>query len=96
MITISFTSLNRFLNVLSSKFNNHDISVMNNDIEEILKLEKQVQLLKDKLVKDKKERIMGDDGVVKRWAAKEQEPYNRNSLKSCEQLIGKIQYNICA
>ena len=61
-----------------------------------MKLEKQVQLLKDKLVKDKKERIMGDDGVVKRWAAKEQEPYNRNSLKSCEQLIGKIQYNICA
>lgn len=77
--------LNRFY-VMPAKVNKHDIS----GIDELVKLRKNVQILREKLVDSRKGQILNKDGV-KRWAQQEQEPYNRDSLKTCEQLDGQYQ-----
>lgn len=82
--------LSRFY-VMPAKVNKHDISVIKNGIDELDKLRKNVQILREKLVDSRKDQILNKDGVVKRWAQQEQEPYNRDSLQSCEQLDDQYQ-----
>lgn len=76
---------------MPAKVNKHDISVIENGIDELDKLRKNVQILREKLVDSRKDQILNKDGVVKRWAQQEQEPYNRDSLQSCEQLDDQYQ-----
>ncbi|CAB4007113.1 Hypothetical predicted protein [Paramuricea clavata] len=57
-------------------------------------IQKLRQNLNDKLVKDRKERLMDENNIIKKWASTEQEPYNLDALNTCELLKGKIDTTI--
>jgi hypothetical protein len=45
---------------------------------------------KEILKKDRKERLfMLEDGIIKKWASVEQEPYNCDAMLQCDRLRGK-------
>ena len=75
--------------VLPSKFDKNNISVVRDGIDELQILNTNVQDLNDKLVKDRKERLMDENNIIKKWASTEQEPYNLDALNTCELLKGE-------
>ena len=79
--------LNRFL-VVPAKFDKHDTSVIRNDLKELTRVREKVRSLREDLVKTRREQILNEEGVVKRWTEKEQEPYNRHALDTCEKTEG--------
>ncbi len=73
---------------LPSKFDKHDASIVQNPMTELLKQRDLVLEQKEILKKDRKERLMLEDSIVKRWASVEQEPYNRGAMIECDRLSG--------
>ena len=62
----------------------HNINVVANGIDELKSLNIRVQDLRDKLVKDRKEQLINEDGIIEKWATTEQEPYNLEAVIICE------------
>jgi hypothetical protein len=75
---------------LPPKLDKHDASVVQKSLSELLKQRDLVLEQKEILKKDRKERLfMLEDGIIKKWASVEQEPYNCDAMLQCDRLRGK-------